>query len=386
MFSMRNYYLLALVETSMIILLTWSRGVAVAAAEVASKQNDMLATSGGFVRTVVRRSSQVVEEGTEEEMNSAVAEAATTAPEDALVVCVTSIPPGIYENLPKVLKALMRQDKPFRPMHLYVAVPKTVNDAKVEFDIEAFYQSLPRTPKHIPQRFGPPVVQYEALKKITVEAELVDDIGPATRVLGAIKYGATHPVVLIDDDWTLWSRSAMKKLVLKWRKLHEKSNQTVISNEKLLYHHKGTNCVGFSCDAGDALGCEDDNASPDRLDELAQVDSKPAAFGQAYAGMLLPPGFITDDFVQWVQSLPKFCSVSDDYLYGVWAARRGYEVMTTGDVTRNRRTMASADKSSQRTRWLDGDSECGQCAKHRTCSAHTVHYERCRVYLEQHVM
>jgi len=262
------------------------------------------------------------------------ADTPVTPADGAIVVAATTLPTR-HDRLLNLL-GLVGQQASGRLIHFYLAVPLTFNGQAVDFDATKFVQDS----------------KSSSSPNVTVEVERVEDIGPATRVYGAVKYGSSHPVVLIDDD-------SFGLNVGDLVDTYEKSGDAphTIVAESVLHLPPKTKCVTRQETVG---GPED------------------FAFGEAYAGMLFPPGFMKEDFVVWLKTLPDFCKVSDDYLYGVWAHRHGYKVIASHS---SRALLEMRNPDPHTSDKLAGDDSCISCPGGGFCTGNTIHYERCRKHL-----
>lgn len=257
---------------------------------------------------------------------------------DTIVIAFTTIPARMMTDLPKMVQSLRMQIADVdRPVHFYLALPRTYKKKAVRANLRQLSNVL-----------------NSDVNQSAVEIEWVDDKGPTTRIIYAgQKYGLNHAILNVDDD-EVYKPGMLKNFFDTYTKGGD-GKRTIIT-KSIIQQIQGSYCMTHGEESG-----------------LTKVF-------ESFAGVLYPPGFFTPDLIPWMQALPDFCQASDDYILSVWAERHGYDVRNT--LSNIPLSLVQEPHLSEDL--LVGDSSCKElgCPHGGFCSANTVHYERCREYLQ----
>mmetsp|Transcript_8215 Transcript_8215/g.23448 ORF Transcript_8215/g.23448 Transcript_8215/m.23448 type:complete len:564 (-) Transcript_8215:103-1794(-) len=177
-------------------------------------------------------------------------------------------------------------------LHVYMALPETYGGVPVEADVGAISAKLSS-------------LLEDSSVVSDLEIEVVEDLGPSTKVMHAgLKYGDDHLVLSVDDDIAYNPLMVATMLGVASRG----NGRAVVAGS-----------VGVM-----------KNKSPIFFHGNHTEEGMPVFEG--FAGVLYPKGFFTEPLLSWIRSFKdhktlRACMKADDFTLSLWAERHAFPVM-----------------------------------------------------------
>jgi len=182
----------------------------------------------------------------------------------------------------------------------------TIKQTLFDPDLVRLVVNLPRTFKGEPQTYDLDNLP-EFLQKPYIKTVLVDDIGPASKVVYTGLEANKDPktcIISIDDD-NLYPPEFLETMVTRWVALDAETRQKTI-------------LCGYSGYIA--------KASEKIVKMVTIEDGHKSSILEGFGGVLYPSSFFSTQLIHWIKSLPKYCRLGDDFILSVWAATNGYNI------------------------------------------------------------
>ena len=222
--------------------------------------------------------------------------------------------------------------------------------------------NLPKTFRGKPQKYEIHNLP-DFLNKPYIKPVLVDDIGPATKVVYAgLGQDDKTCVISVDDD-IQYPNNFLETMISRWIATPVQKRQKTILAGSGIY-------------------------LLDKIDAAMYVleDQKRVAIFEGAGGVLYPSSFFSQQLIDWIKNLPKSCRMGDDFILSMWAGTHGFEAFR---VNPNGSWMSllwllsyGIDGSTPALHSAKTDKNCGINVVFG-CHTNTLNYQACAKYTKE---
>ena len=222
--------------------------------------------------------------------------------------------------------------------------------------------NLPRTFRGKPQHYDLENLP-EFLNQPYIKPVLIDDIGPASKVVYAgLGQDEKTCIISVDDDIE-YPSNFLETMISRWVAKPLKQRQKTILTGSGIY-------------------------LLDSVDAAMYVfeDQKRVAIFEGAGGVLYPSGFFSQELIDWIKKLPKECRMGDDFILSMWAGTHGFEAFRVNPngtwVSLLWLLSYGVDGSTPALHSAKSDNECGVNVIFG-CHTNTLNYQSCAKYIRE---